>query len=275
MNRWTEWTIVVALLPAYLVLACGSDSVVTAEDCAPGSEACSCIEGGACNGDLTCENDVCVSASTNQGGSSGGNATGGTSGSNGSGGTAPVGDPFCTMPSGSYVATNTAAATCGASQSVDLTIGESGYLESVEGQSCTLNRASSDNDCFGIGDTYDCGGCVFTTGEDLDGFLVGVDDCDAPCAASYCCPLPSGGTATIGYTFGATNTGGSGGSGSGGGGGNAACDDCLASCQGLSGCCTGSGCICMGACGVTMCLPGNTYCCGPDGFCFCTSSCPY
>lgn len=58
--------------------------------------------------------------------------------------------------------------------------------------------------------------------------------------------------------------------------GQSACDTCLDTCQGFPGCCTGTGCVCQDECRPSStCAGGATYCCGPDGFCFCTTSCPY
>jgi hypothetical protein len=234
-------------------------------DCPDGSRGCPCTSQGKCESEeLSCVDSVCVkqgasstknggggtsssddgqsrdsgaqsaaSGSASNGGSSG--ASGKPSSSDGSGGAARGSEPYCKMKSGSFVAKNSAAATCGAAASISLTVGESGYLETVEGKSCTLTEASSDHDCFGIGDKYECGGCVFTTGEDLDGFEIGVDDCDAGCAASHCCPLPGGGSlVALGYNFAASHEG-TGGSNSSAGSSDA-CSRCSDACSGIPGC---------------------------------------
>jgi hypothetical protein len=104
-------------------------------------------------------------------------------------------------------------------------------------------------------------------------------DCNArECGSNYC-GGSCGSCADPLHCFDGTcrdPSGTGGGGGGGAGGGESPCNTCLDICQGLDGCCTGSGCLCQDACRPSSdCGDSLTYCCGPDGFCFCTDSCPY
>jgi hypothetical protein len=211
-------------------VGCSSNSKGGADDdCPIGSEACSCTAGGSCDQGLDCLSGLCVRNPDGVGGSAGegGTGTGGSgnasSGTGGSGTGGAPGQPFCSLTAGSYTASY-GDIECSAQPSVSVTVGASGAVESVGGQTCTLSKAATDNDCFGIGDTYECGGCEFTVGEygqNGKAYLLGAADCDQPCAATFCCDN-GGSLASPGYGFG-EGGGGTGGVGGGGTGGSGNC----------------------------------------------------
>jgi len=229
-----------------------------------------------CASDRVCEDGECVErgeGGESARGGSGGSGTGGTGGSSkgGTGGeTSSGGTGNVATESGCLASWEAASRKCSIPES---------YRQAVL-DDCERRRAGQPAACldeFDAGLACEASESAWTCNDSGQGSPTG---CAEQIATHKSCLDANAGEGTGGS--GATGgTGGTGGGfnptgGTGGTGGNSACDDCLDTCSGLPSCCTGTGCICESSCRPSSdCVGTQTYCCGPDGFCFCTSNCPY
>jgi hypothetical protein len=210
-----------------------------------------------CASDRVCENGECVArgdGESGRGGSGGGSSMGGTGAGTASGGTgnAPT-------ESGCLASWEAASKKCSLADTYRQPVLDDCERRRNNQPPACLDEFDAGLACEASESAWACG-----EGDTNQATLIG---CAEQVATHRRCLDANAGE----------GTGGSGGSGgTGGGTSQSACDECLDTCSGLPSCCTGTGCICESSCRPSSdCTSPAVYCCGPDGFCFCTSNCPY